>query len=207
MAARYNRLAAHYDRRWSSYLGRTLGQACDALRLTGHERLLDVGCGTGEFARLALARFPHLEIVGVDVAPGMLAVAARKFAGRPQSRLVLARAERLPFEREVFDAVVCANILHHVASPEAVLQECARVLRHGGRLVVVAWCRDGWRGRLLHAWLQLMNRREVTMCRLCDVLEMLRSLGASVEQADTFLAPPCYGMLRVVARINGATAP
>lgn len=205
MAAQYDRLAAHYDRRWRAYLGRTLGQALDALRLTGHERLLDVGCGTGEFARLALARFPHLEIVGVDVAPGMLAVAARKFAGRPQSRFVLARAERLPFRPRAFDGVICANALHYSQSPRELLQECVRVLRSCGRLVLVDWCRDGWRGRLLHAWLRLMNRHEVTMYRFCDVLEMLRSLGASVEQADTFLAPPCYDMLRVVAIVNGSS--
>ena len=91
-------------------------------------RVLDLGCGKGRFA-LALAAL-GAEVVGVDLSGAMLAHAA----GIGRAR---ATARRLPFASAAFDAVVAVEMLEHVDAVAPVLREARRVLRPGGRLVIV----------------------------------------------------------------------
>jgi len=195
IAAHYDRLAKHYDRRWQAYIKQTLECALEPLSLTRATRLLDVGCGTGEFERMAIGRFPQLRITGIDVAPQMIAVAREKLADVPQVSFQVAQAEDLPFGQEEFDIVVCASMLHHVREPRQVLQECVRVLRPGGQLALVDWCRDFWHCHLMHRWLQLVDRTYVRMYRLCELQVLVEAQGLSVDTGVRFLVPPYYGMM------------
>ena len=199
----YDRLARQYDHRWHSYVSQTLGRAIEATRLSGTERILDVGCGTGEFERMALARFPHLAMTGIDIAPGMITVAQEKLADQSQARFGIATAERLPFALETFDVVVCANVLHHVQDLQPVLQEFLRVLRPGGRLVLVDWCLDFWHCRLMHYWLRLSHPHYTQMPRLVELRDILGKLGVTIDRAAHFIAMPFYGMLWIVAEKIG----
>ena len=100
--------------------------------LTGNERALDVGCGTGAFAH-ALAPLVG-EVVGVDSSEEYLA-SAREHA--PEGcRFVIGNAESLDFPYGDFDLVGCLRVLHHVRRPELVVSELARVTRPGGRIVI-----------------------------------------------------------------------
>ena len=197
---RYRHLADVYDRRWRRYNEQTLHSLLDVLPLSGTERILDVGCGTGEFERLALARFPRVRFTGVDVTPAMVAQAQRKLCDTPQVTWCIAQAEHLPFTDEHFDVVVCGNVLHHVRDTAQFAQECARVLRAAGRLVLVDWCRDFWHCRLFHYWLRIVDRSYVRMYGLAELARVMEPRGLVVEDSSRFLAPPLYGMLRVVAR-------
>ena len=100
--------------------------------LRGDERALDVGCGTGA---LAYALAPRVgEVVGVDSSEEYLAL-AREDA--PEGcTFVLGDAEALPFAYGDFDLVGCLRVLHHVARPELVVAEIARVTRPGGRILI-----------------------------------------------------------------------
>jgi SAM-dependent methyltransferase len=100
--------------------------------LTGNERALDVGCGTGAFAH-ALAPLVG-EVVGVDSSEEYLA-SAREHAP-PGCRFVIGNAESLDFPYGDFDLVGCLRVLHHVRRPELVVSELARVTRPGGRIVI-----------------------------------------------------------------------
>jgi ubiquinone/menaquinone biosynthesis C-methylase UbiE len=101
--------------------------------LTGDERVLDVGTGTGAIA-LALAPLVR-EVVGLDESEEHLALARD---GAPENTsFVAGDASSLPFERGAFDLVTCVRTLHHVRRPEVVIAELVRVTRLGGRLLVV----------------------------------------------------------------------
>ena len=128
----------------------------DVLALRPGERLLEVGCGSGALCRLmAPALAPGGEIVGLDVAPDMIA-AARHYAAADPSlpsvpfqekgplenvrlRFEVGPAEALPYPDGAFDAAFAARLLLHVADPLAVVREMARVVRPGGRVALMDW--------------------------------------------------------------------
>jgi SAM-dependent methyltransferase len=97
---------------------------------------LDAGCGTG-FLSFELAVRGH-RVTGVDFAPAMLGEARRKAAELTVSvRFEEADAEHLPFPGASFDLAISRHVLWTLPHPEATIDEWIRVLRPGGRLVVV----------------------------------------------------------------------
>ena len=101
--------------------------------LSGDERVLDVGTGTGAVA-LALAPLVR-EVVGLDQSEERLAVARED--APDNVTFVAGEASRIPFEIGTFDLVTCVRTLHHVRRPEVVIAELVRVTRLGGRMLVV----------------------------------------------------------------------
>jgi ubiquinone/menaquinone biosynthesis C-methylase UbiE len=102
--------------------------------------ILDVGAGAGALA-INLAEDGAREVVGVDISPVMLEAAELL---RLQSRSTnvrrvsfrLAPAHALPFRDDRFDAIFCRLLLHHSHRPQDILQELARLLKHGGLLIL-----------------------------------------------------------------------
>jgi demethylmenaquinone methyltransferase / 2-methoxy-6-polyprenyl-1,4-benzoquinol methylase len=90
--------------------------------------VLDVACGTGAVA-LELLRQKRCAVVGVDQSAEMLAVARERLP--PETRLVAASAESLPFEDASFDALTVTYLLRYVDDPGATLSELARVVTRG----------------------------------------------------------------------------
>lgn len=95
-------------------------------------RVLDVGCGTGDFTGWLAARSSH--VVGLDRAPAMLAALRRR---HPRLPVVLADAHHLPFRRAAVDIAVFVTTLEFLEQPGAALGEAVRVARHGVVLVVL----------------------------------------------------------------------
>lgn len=105
--------------------------------LQSGEFVLDVACGTGALAREAQARVaPEGRASGLDLNPGMLAVAAEK---NPQVSWHEGTAEALPFADGSFDAVVSQFGLMFFPDRSRAIGEMLRVLRPGGRLVIAVW--------------------------------------------------------------------
>ncbi|MBI2931403.1 MAG: bifunctional demethylmenaquinone methyltransferase/2-methoxy-6-polyprenyl-1,4-benzoquinol methylase UbiE [Planctomycetes bacterium] len=109
-------------------------KAADQAMADPRGRVLDVCCGTGDLA-LELARRRPGRVVGSDFAGRMLDVARRKCRGRLD--LAQADAMRLPFRDETFDACTVAFGLRNVADTARGLAEMTRVVRPGGRVVVL----------------------------------------------------------------------
>jgi SAM-dependent methyltransferase len=93
------------------------------LGLDRWERVLDVGCGTGELTRV-LAEQTGGDVVGVDADPDLLSVA------RDHVPVAAGDATRLPFADDSFDLVVCQALLINLPDPAAAVREFARVARH-----------------------------------------------------------------------------
>jgi len=102
------------------------------------QQVLDVACGTGVLARAAYARTQPLlgTVAGIDVNPGMLAVARRI---EPAVEWREGRADALPFADGSFDAVVSQFGLMFFPKRTAAVKEMMRVLRTGGQLAVAVW--------------------------------------------------------------------
>ncbi len=142
VAAHWNRRAASFDEDFGHSIGSTAERAAwdRILDLVVPQRpglaALDIGCGTG-FLSLELAARGH-HATGVDFAPAMLALARQKAADAGAAvRFEEADAEALPFPPAAFDLVVSRHLLWTLPHPEAAIDEWRRVLRPGGRLVVV----------------------------------------------------------------------
>lgn len=128
----------NYERFFVPYIGAPLADdLIDDAELKPGEQVLDVACGTGVVARLASHRVgPEGAVVGVDVNPGMLAVARTVHPTNPTIEWHQASAERMPLPDERFDAVLCQMGLQFMEDPLGALGEMRRVLKEGGRLIL-----------------------------------------------------------------------
>lgn len=122
-----------------SGLGGVHGEMVTAAGLQAGQRVLDVGCGTGNLLRSAGNRHRDVELFGVDPDLKMLARAERKLrrAGLP-ARLDKGFAQELSFPDDSFDVVFSSLMLHHLetSSKDEMLAEVRRVLRPGGVFVL-----------------------------------------------------------------------
>ncbi len=159
MPATYDEVAAHYDtamrplERW--FLQRLRQRAFENLPRSG--RLLEIGAGTG----LNFAFYPpRAEGVATERSGEMLKLAAIK--PRPEAIfLAQTRAEQLPFQADSFDAAVATLVFCSVDSQPEAFDEIKRVVKSGGRVVLLEHVRPGG---LLGPLFDLIN---VVTCRLC----------------------------------------
>jgi SAM-dependent methyltransferase len=106
------------------------------------ERVLDVGCGTGNAALLAAQT--GADVVGVDPAVRLLSVAReRAEAAGVSADFVPGTAESLPFPDASFDAALSVFGVIFAAEPERAIGEMLRVVRPGGRVLIAAWLPTG----------------------------------------------------------------
>ena len=129
----------------------------DLAGLQAGNAVLDVGCGTGTLLLAAAERVGATGgLHGVEPSPEMAARARSKAARRKVPlRIVEGSADRLPYADGSFDAVLCTMVLHHLPASRAApaIREFRRVLRPGGRVVVVDWQRPRSLGKALAAGL------------------------------------------------------
>lgn len=105
------------------------------------QKILDVACGTGDFSiAIAKAAHPHSRITGADLSQGMLDIMQKKVAKeglQKQISTMRCNCENLPFEDASFDRVTIAFGIRNFEHREAALQEFARVLKPGGKIVIL----------------------------------------------------------------------
>ncbi|MCV7112484.1 methyltransferase domain-containing protein [Mycolicibacterium setense] len=107
--------------------------------LSGGQRIVEIGCGTGNLTIRAKKACPGADIVGTDPDPRALQRAQRKAKGMNGISFTRAYAQELPFDDGGFDLALSSMMLHHLdeATKTAAARELFRVLRPGGRLHVV----------------------------------------------------------------------
>lgn len=114
----------------------------------------DIGCGTGNAAELLA---PHVrEVIAVDQSQPMLQAARKRLAGISNVRFLDGPIEALPLPDAAVDAAICLLVLHHVREPGDAMSELRRVIRPGGRLLVMDMCshdRAAYRNTMGHVHL------------------------------------------------------
>ena len=137
----------------------------------------DLGCGTGQVTA-AVAPFVN-KVVAVDASAAMLQAAKKRVQGLDNVDLRRGELEALPIDDARLDAATMMLVLHHVPEPERALAEVARVLKPGGRLLLVDMLphdREHYRQQMGHVW-----------------------LGFSEEHVHRILEEKGFGEVRVVA--------
>jgi ubiquinone/menaquinone biosynthesis C-methylase UbiE len=109
----------------------------EMLTLKGGELILDVATGTGRVARPLAKQMKDGRIVGVDQALAMLDVGHQHQDPIPHYDQSAGEADKLPFKANTFDRAFVSFSLHHFGNPSGVVGEVLRVLKNGGRFVVL----------------------------------------------------------------------
>ncbi len=147
-------LARIYERLWRPVLGRVLMGAMwpgvrgehriaeRMLALSPGDRVLDVGCGPGNFARQFAVSAEGGLVIGLDASIAMLARAVDR-PSRPNLAYLRGDASALPFHDHCFDAVCCFAALYLIDEPWRALDEIVRVLAPGGRTALLSSCSRG----------------------------------------------------------------
>jgi ubiquinone/menaquinone biosynthesis C-methylase UbiE/DNA-binding transcriptional ArsR family regulator len=146
--------AGQWDRVRDDLFGDRFHLAALAAFAQGDWTVGDLGCGTGQ-ASEAIAPFVA-HVIAVDASAAMLQAAKKRLQGIDNVELRRGELEALPIDEARLDAATLMLVLHHVPEPDRALAEVARVLKPGGRAIVVDMLphdRENYRQQMGHVWL------------------------------------------------------
>ena len=162
---------------------------CDEIPVYASQRVLDIGCGTGNTAMAAARR--RAEVTAVDPVPKLLQVARERAAiDNFDIQWQEGAAEALPFEDASFDLALSTFGMIFSTDPAKAVAEAARVLAPGGRLVLTSWTEGGLNDRLFEA-------TEAVLPNMA-MIPVARAWGR-VHEARALLGV-CFTDVRVVER-------
>lgn len=146
--------------------------------------IVDIGCGPGYLITVIAKAFPHLHVIGVDIADEMIEVASRNASSLGVGEQVEFRKgdiKKLPFEDDIVDFVVSTLSLHHWSDPKQALYEIHRVLRPEGQFLLFDLRRDG---RRMFYWLFRFGQTLVVPAALRRINEPIGSALASYTPVE-----------------------
>jgi ubiquinone/menaquinone biosynthesis C-methylase UbiE len=132
----FDEIAVEYDRRRPTYPDELVDQACRVAGIGSGDRVLEVGCGTGQLTRALAARGLH--VTALDPGKSLIALARQNLEGAGDVEFVNARFEDASLPREQFRAVFSASAFHWI-DPQVSWQKVADVLVPGGTLALLSY--------------------------------------------------------------------
>jgi ubiquinone/menaquinone biosynthesis C-methylase UbiE len=186
---RWGETAELYDRLYTPLTDQTIEELLDSGGVDASKSCLDLACGPGTLAARAAAR--GARVVGIDFAPEMIEQARARHAATP-IEFRIGDAEALDLASDCMDAVLMNFAMMHVARPERVASEAARVLRADGRFCFTLWAPPE-RSAAMKLIADAMSRASASVempagepfHRYCDFEESRRMLSGAGFDADT----------------------
>ncbi len=121
----------------------------------GAGKILDAGCGKGRYAALVKERYPAADVFGTDISDEMLA------AVPPSILTKKASLQCMPFADNEFDVVYCIEALEHAPNPRAAVEEMARLVKAGGKLVIIDKNAEKLGALQIEKWEKWFDRNEL----------------------------------------------
>jgi ubiquinone/menaquinone biosynthesis C-methylase UbiE len=163
-------------------------------------RILDVGCGTGVFAARLRAALPNARVWGVDLVSEMLTRGKARWRQHASKVLpVQGDSERLPFASGSFDVVTCANSFHHYPRQDRAVAEMHRVLRNGGRLMLIDGYRDAPWGYFIYEVCVAAREGAIHHAKKQELREMFTQAGLRAVAQTVFRGPAPFLLTEGVA--------
>jgi ubiquinone/menaquinone biosynthesis C-methylase UbiE len=145
--------------------GRLIHPRCFDVR--GCKRILDAGCGNGRYSKFILRHADaDAMITAFDLSRNML-LRAQQRLNNPRVTHVAADLTRLPYADATFDAIVCGWVLEHLPDPRPGLLELARVLKPGGKLLLMV-TEDTWAGKVCGRLWHCRTHNREQLKRICQ---------------------------------------
>ena len=139
----WSRFAADFEERTNYVVGNDHIEVIKAVlsKQTDLGNTLELGCGSGTCSEI-LAREAH-HLTATDYSDEMVAFSKQRFETVANVTVEKANCFSLSYPEFSFDTVVMANLLHVVPEPEKAVQECKKVLKRNGRLIIVSFTTEG----------------------------------------------------------------
>lgn len=167
--------------------GSDLGRMVSLAKPSADDVMLDIATGGGHVARVFASHVAS--VVASDLTPEILTHAAKAFAewGPGNVSTAVADAESLPFADASFDIVTCRIAPHHFPDPAAFVREVARVLRPGGRFLLVdSTVPDGEDGAFFNRFEKLRDPSHVRSLTIAEWQALLDDAGFAVDAVESF---------------------
>ena len=135
----WSRFPDTYDKKMGYVVGKELRDDIirELNRLPELGELVELGCGTGFFTETIGSKTKSM--FATDLSDSLLAVAKKRIGNHPKVTIQRENCMATSFQSEAIDSVFMANLIHVVENPGTLLQECNRILRKGGTLVIVTF--------------------------------------------------------------------
>jgi SAM-dependent methyltransferase len=146
-------------------------------------KLLDIGCGVGEF----LQWYPNS--FGIDTNPYLV-----EYCKKRNLKCFFGSAYKIPFKNETFDCVLCSHLIEHLAKPELAMKEIRRVLRTGGKLIIILPTIKGYKRDKTHVKFWDENNIEKLLKKFNFKIKKLIYFPTKLLTNYTYL-----GELRIIA--------
>lgn len=180
----YSKLSRIYD--WlASSEKRFIRLGLALLRPQPGESILEIGSGTGYAQQLIASKVENGKSIGLDLSTGMMEVAQKRLSKAVRAELVQSDTLPIPFEEDIFDGIFCSFTLELFDTPliPDVLQDCQRVLKPGGRLVIVSLSKDERLGLMGNLYEFFHDKFPgLADCRPIPVRHLLQENGFSTQE-------------------------
>ena len=185
----FSKWAENYDNPLTSITFRkTNEKIVQLLNPKRNSSFLDVGCGSGILIKNLLALNSNIKLYGLDITPKTVEVAKRKFGNEPNVEITLGSAVKMPYQDNTFDYVTCASSFHHHPDPLQSAKEMVRVLKPGGRLLILDMCIEGLLRKILFK-VENVYHNEGKVYRLTnkEMYDLYKKVGLKDIKQSTFL--------------------
>ncbi len=188
----FDKWAVKYEKGvWNKYFTKSIKHAVQLANIQKTSKVLDLGCGTGKLSIL-LTENPFIEqIIGMDISQNMIRQAKYKqkyFRLGDKVNFMVGNSNNLNFDNGYFDYVFCLNSFHHYPSQSKVLEEVFRVMKSGGRFILL----DPFRDNILRktwavALKKIFNEDYADYQTKSAIQEMLLNCGFHNLHQETYL--------------------